>query len=297
MERGSATATAGAFRVCPAASGERAAGIRPLRIPASRGGSDAGTGESGRDRGRGGRMLRSLLARPARLGRRPAGRARRADERLDVPFRGARRPAALVAQPDEDDDGERRPLPLARGRGRPRDGLARGRLAAARLVGGAHGGDRPAGGLGEDVRAAARAGLGGRGAGALPADVDGRRARGGVPPDRRLHRPEPAHARARRGRAAPRRRGRDPHAGHGHRRRAAAASSASRRTGGGSRPRSSSTPAGCSPPSSALSRVSPCRSCRWRTSTSCSSRPACRSGCRRCAIRRSSSTSGRSPAA
>ena len=58
----------------------------------------------------------------------------------------------------------------------------------------------------------------GRGAGALPADVDRRRARRRVPPDRRLHRPEPAHVRARRGRAAARGGGqhvdtrhRDPH--------------------------------------------------------------------------------------
>ena len=48
--------------------------------------------------------------------------------------------------------------------GRPRDGLARGRLAAARVVRGADGGAPPAGGLGEDVRPAARARLGGRGA-------------------------------------------------------------------------------------------------------------------------------------
>ena len=47
------------------------------------------------------------------------------------------------------------------------------------------------------------------GAGALPADDDGRRARRRVPPDRRLHRPEPAHLRARRGRAAARRGDRD----------------------------------------------------------------------------------------
>ena len=46
----------------------------------------------------------------------------------------------------------------------------------AGLERGAHGGAAPPGGLGEDVRPAARADLGGRGARALPADVDGRRA-------------------------------------------------------------------------------------------------------------------------
>ena len=68
------------------------------------------------------------------LGRRRARRARRPDERLDLPLGRARRPAALVALADEDDDGERRALPDARGGGRARDRLARGRLAAARLV-------------------------------------------------------------------------------------------------------------------------------------------------------------------
>ncbi len=99
-----------------------------------------------------------------------------------------------------------------------RDGLARGRVAPARVVARADGGDRAAGGLGEDVRAAARARLGRRGAAALPADDDGRRPRRGVPADRRLHRPEPAHVRARRRRAAPRRRDRDRHPRHRRRR-------------------------------------------------------------------------------
>ena len=49
--------------------------------------------------------------------------------------------------------------------------------------------------------------LRGRGAGALPADVDRRRARCGLPAERRVHRPEPADVRARRGRPPPRRRG------------------------------------------------------------------------------------------
>src|SRR6266581_3618747 len=50
----------------------------------------------------------------------------------------------------------RRSLSDARSRGRPRDGLARGRLPAARVCARAHGRDRPPGGLGEDVRPPAR---------------------------------------------------------------------------------------------------------------------------------------------
>src|SRR5262249_5871376 len=76
---------------------------------------------------------------------------------------------------------------------RARDRLARGRIAPARVVRGTDGGAAPPGGLGEDLRAAARARLGGGGAAAVPADVDGRRARRRVPPDGRLHRPVAAH--------------------------------------------------------------------------------------------------------
>ena len=92
------------------------------------------------------------------------------------------------------------------GRGRARDGLARGRLAAARVVAGADGGALAPGRLGEDVRPPARPDLGRRSAAAVPADVDRRRARRRAPPHRRLHRPEPADLRAR-GRRASRRRG------------------------------------------------------------------------------------------
>ena len=89
-------------------------------------------------------------------------------------------------------------------------------LAAPRIVARAAGGDHAPGGLGEDVRPAARARLGGGGAGAVPADVDGRRPRSRLSPERRLHRSEPAHVRARRGCAATRRRGQHEHACHGH---------------------------------------------------------------------------------
>ncbi len=68
------------------------------------------------------------------------------------------------------------------------------RLASSR---GAHGGAAPPGRLGEDVRPAARADLGGRGAGAVPADVDRGRARRRLPADRRLPRSLAAHLRAR----------------------------------------------------------------------------------------------------
>ena len=161
-------------------------------------------------------MLHPLLAHPARLGRRRPRRALRPDERLDVPLGRARRPAAELAGADADDDELGRPLPHARGGGGARDGLARGRVAAPCIVARAAGGDHAPGGLGEDVRPSARARLGGGGAGALPADVDGRRPRSRVSPERRLHRSEPAHVRARRGCAASRRRGQHQHAGHGH---------------------------------------------------------------------------------
>ena len=133
------------------------------------------------------------------MGRRRARRAGRPHERLDLPLGRARRPAALVALADPDDDGLRRPLPDADRRGRARDRLARGRLVAARVVRGAAGGDHPPGRVGEDVRPPPRADLARGGAGAVPADVPRRRGRRRVPAHRRLHRPEPADVRARRG--------------------------------------------------------------------------------------------------
>ena len=96
---------------------------------------------------------------------------------------------------------------LGASRVRPR--LDRVRQPPAGVERGAHGGAPPPGGLGEDVRPAARADLGRRGAGALPADVHRRRARRGLAPHRRLPRPVAAHLRARRRR--PRRRRDDPH--------------------------------------------------------------------------------------
>ena len=134
----------------------------PRRPHAARDRIDAGRQSEiqrprGRDRRRRRRLLDPLLADAARLGRRRPRRAGRPDERLDVPLRRARRPAAQLARADADDDELGRALPHARGGGRPRDGLARGRLAAARLLARAAGGDHAPGRLGEDVRPAARA--------------------------------------------------------------------------------------------------------------------------------------------
>ena len=88
-----------------------------------------------------------------------------------------------------------------------------------------------------------------------------------LPPDRRLHRPQPADVRARRGRPAPRGRAPYQHARDRNRRRARPRRPASRPTRARSPPRSSSTRAACSRRRSARWRASPCRSCRWRTST------------------------------
>ena len=78
-----------------------------------------------------------------------------------------------------------------------------------RLVRGAHGGAPPPGRLGEDVRLAARADLGGRGEGEVPADVDRRRSRRRLASDRRLPRSVAAHLRD--GRRRPARRREDLH--------------------------------------------------------------------------------------
>ena len=130
----------------------------------------------------------------------------------------------------------------------------------------------------------------------FPPMSDRRRPRRGLPADRRLHRPLAAHLRARRGRAPRRRRDLPADARHGDPASSAAASPASSPTRARSRPRSSSTPAGCSRRRSARSPASTSRSSRWRTSTWSRSRRASRPTCRRCATRRCSSTSGPSRA-
>ena len=131
------------------------------------------------------RGLDRLPPRQARLARRRPARARGAHLRLDLPLRRARRPAARLGLADEDDD--------ALGRAST-GGLATEsefdpgwvecggiRLASSEER---HGGAAPPGGLGEDLRPAARADLGRRGEGDVPADVDRRGARRapGCPP-------------------------------------------------------------------------------------------------------------------
>ena len=120
--------------------------------------------------------------------------------------------------------------------------------------------------------------------------------RGGVlPADRRLPRPLAADLRAGRGRARGRLPDLHPHARDGHRRRATGACAACRPSGGRSRPRSSSTPAGCSPPRSGAWPACASRSCPSRTSTSSPSpsASATTATCRRCATPTCSSTTAR----
>ena len=172
---------------------------------------------------------------------------------------GPRRPAAWLAVAHEDDDDVGRAVSTSRQGGRPRDGLARGRLAPARVVGGADGGAPPPGRLGEDLRPSARARLGRRGAAAVPPDVHGGCPRRRVPPHRRLHRPEPAHLRpGRRGQTRWCRHLRQAPASPASRS-SAAAYAPSRPTVARSRRRSSSTPAGCSRARSGGSPASTCR--------------------------------------
>ena len=78
-------------------------------------------------------------------------------------------------------------------------------------------GAAPAGGLGQDVRPAARADLGEGGPGPLPADVDRRRPRRGLAADRRLARSVRSGQRAGRRGASARRAGPPAHAGRGDR--------------------------------------------------------------------------------
>src|SRR5664279_2970029 len=141
---------------------------------------DAGARKSGGDRRRRHRLLGPLPPRKARLdGFRPR-RAVPAHARLDLAFGGPRRPAALVALADEADAVLGRAVCRAEGADGQRSGLAPARRPAARVVGGAPGGDPPAGFVGEDVRAADGDRLAAGGAGALSADEHGRRRRCGV---------------------------------------------------------------------------------------------------------------------
>ena len=100
--------------------------------------------------------------------------------------------AGRVGVPDEDDDVLGRALPEAR-RGLRLGGM---RGDPPRLERGAHGGAAPPGRLGQDLRAAAGAHLGRRGAGPVPADVHRRRPGGRPAPYRRIPRPLAADLRA-----------------------------------------------------------------------------------------------------
>ena len=231
-------------------------------------------GESGGDRRRRRRLLDPLLADAARLGRRRARRARRPHERLDVPLGGPRRPAAQLALADEDDDGERRAVPVAR---RTRSGSRPGGARSGRC------GSRPREERMEEIaRQAGWAKTFGLPLELIspaeaqelfpPMSTDGVLGAAYLPTDGYIDPSQLTFALA----EGARRRGAeiatntrvtgDPRAARPRRR-------ASRPTAARSRRRSSSTPAACSRARSARSPGSTSRSCRWRTSTSCCSRP------------------------
>ena len=132
---------------------------------------------------------------------------------IHVPFGGSGGAAARLGLPDQDDDVLGRALPAARGGVRVRPGMDRVRQPPARLQRGAHGGAPPPGRLGQDIRPADGAGLGGGGEGEVPADVDRRRPRRRLDSHRRLPRSRPAHQRARRRRPPGRLHGVHQHTG------------------------------------------------------------------------------------
>ena len=154
--------------------------------------------------------------RAARLEGRRARRAVRPHLRIDLALGRTRRSAALVGQPHADDDVLGRPVrgPAARDGQGPR--LARGRRPAPRVESRPHGRAPPPGGLGRDVRAAARAHHGLGRARAVPADVARGRPRSRLAAAGRLSRSEPAHVRARGRSAALRRRDRHAYPGDRH---------------------------------------------------------------------------------
>ena len=148
----------------------------------------------------------ALPPRRARLDRRRAASSSTADARLDLALGRPRRPAALVAQPDPDDAVLGRALRRARPRETGKD-PGWHELGGLRLASSPERVEeiqRQA--AGQDLRPGDRDRLRRGGAGAVPADVDRRRARRRVPARRRLPRPEPADVRAgrrARGGAAP----------------------------------------------------------------------------------------------
>ena len=118
---------------------------------------EGGTREGRHHRRRGRRDEHRLPPRGARLDRHRPRRTRRTDLRIDLPFGGPGRPAPGLGDAHQDDDVRLRPLPAPGGR----DGLgpvvARGRVASAGVDARAVRGASAPGGLGQDVRPAARA--------------------------------------------------------------------------------------------------------------------------------------------
>ena len=184
----------------------------------------------------------------------------------------------------------------ARGGGRPRDRSGARSARCASRPRGADGGDRSSGGLGEDVRPAARA-VSADEAQRLfpPMTTDGVLGAAYLPTDGYIDPSQLTFALAegaRRGGARSRTGTRSrPSAS------SAAGSRRSRPTGRhrdrGRRQRRRHVRAR----DRRARRRRTSRSSRWRTSTSSPGRPGCRWTCRRCATRRCSSTSGRSRAA
>ena len=162
---------------------------------------EGGTREGRHHRRRGRRDEHRLPPRGARLDRHRPRRPRRADLRIDLPLGRPGRPAPGLGDAHQDDDVRLRPLPAPRRRDRHRPLVARGRLAPPGVDAGALRGAPAPGGLGQDVRPAARADHRRGGPGPLPADVDRRRPRRRLAADRRLARPVGARQRAGRGRA------------------------------------------------------------------------------------------------
>ena len=164
-----------------------------------------------RDRRRRGRREHRLPLDGARLERRLARRARRADIGLDLPFGRTGGPTAVERLPHADDDVRGGPLPASGGRDRCRPRLARGRIPPTCIDERAHARAPPAGRVGAHVRPAARSHLHRRGPCEVPAVRPDRRPGRCVHPDRRAPGPEQSDPRAGRGRSSPRRRDPDEH--------------------------------------------------------------------------------------
>ena len=223
----------------------------------------AGGGDRRRDR----RLQRALSPDAARLARCRAGRAGRADRRLDLACR-RQLPELLDLLEHHEAAGLQQPaVPGAAGGGRRRDRPPGVRQHPPRPYRGPDGGVPPRRGDGGGAGPGLRDPGAGRDAGAPPLPRDARRPWRAVGPGRRRHRSLPGHPGARQG--CPRRRRCDlpPQSGRGR-------SSAPRPANGGSRPGTARSPARSwsTPPATGRARSaawsgSTCRSCRCSTST------------------------------